>query len=201
MVTKAQREEWMQCDFVRQHYDAAIRHGADEWVSSIQAVLPGNLKYCGFESPLEMAFYAWWHTLGSTRGFDSELAIEVQKEVQINGRKFRVDMEVTCREESYAREAESLGVVAPRVAIELDGHDFHERTREQVALRDERDRALQSSGWRVFHLSGSAFHRDPCEMVWKIALDAGAVFWDFKRHVMQLRDRVKTPDVPTEQVS
>ena len=56
-----------------------------------------------------------------------------------------------------------LGVVdadgRPHYAIvECDGHDFHERTKEQ-ALRDrQRDRRAQQEGWRIFRLTGSELY-------------------------------------------
>lgn len=46
-----------------------------------------------------------------------------------------------------------------RVAIELDGHDFHERTKEQVARDRSRDRDLSARGWRVARWTGSELHR------------------------------------------
>jgi hypothetical protein len=48
-----------------------------------------------------------------------------------------------------------------KIAVELDGHDFHERTKEQVKLRDRRDRVLQRHGWIVLHISGSELVREP----------------------------------------
>jgi very-short-patch-repair endonuclease len=41
------------------------------------------------------------------------------------------------------------------IAVECDGHDFHEKTREQVARDKKRDRALLSLGVPVFRFSGS----------------------------------------------
>jgi hypothetical protein len=48
-----------------------------------------------------------------------------------------------------------------RVAIELDGHDFHERTKEQASRDKARDRALVADGWRVMRFTGSDVHDDP----------------------------------------
>jgi very-short-patch-repair endonuclease len=46
------------------------------------------------------------------------------------------------------------------VAVECDGHDFHERTKEQ-AIRDKtRDRFLQEHFGAVLHFTGSEIHRD-----------------------------------------
>ena len=48
-----------------------------------------------------------------------------------------------------------------RVAIECDGHDFHEKSREQAAHDKARDRALVAAGWPVMRFTGSEIHKDP----------------------------------------
>lgn len=45
--------------------------------------------------------------------------------------------------------------------VECDGHDFHERTKEQAARDRSRDRRLQEAGIRVFRFTGSELYRDP----------------------------------------
>lgn len=52
-----------------------------------------------------------------------------------------------------------------RIGVELDGHDYHEKTREQVIARNRRDRDLMSARWRVLHFSGSELHRNPMAAV------------------------------------
>lgn len=47
-----------------------------------------------------------------------------------------------------------------RLAIEIDGHEFHEKTKEQAAHDKKRDRALQAAGWRVLRFTGSEVYRD-----------------------------------------
>lgn len=48
-----------------------------------------------------------------------------------------------------------------RVAVELDGHDFHERTKEQAKRDKRRDRRLQVLGFRVLRFTGSEVYADP----------------------------------------
>lgn len=48
-----------------------------------------------------------------------------------------------------------------RVFIECDGHDFHERTREQARRDRQRDRFLQRSGTPVLRFTGSEIFRSP----------------------------------------
>lgn len=48
-----------------------------------------------------------------------------------------------------------------RVVVECDGHNFHERTKEQAAKDRKRDRVLQEMGFNVFRFTGSELWRDP----------------------------------------
>lgn len=50
------------------------------------------------------------------------------------------------------------GVV--RCAIECDGHDYHERTKEQARRDKSRDRELATMGWPVLRFTGSEIHKD-----------------------------------------
>jgi very-short-patch-repair endonuclease len=106
------------------------------------------------ESPLEAAFMAWWQARRVFGAF-TELDLYMQREVNAGGDRYRLDFVVEPFIDGY------FAGVSALVAIELDGHGFHERTKEQVAYRNRRDRALQAAGWLVLHYSGSEFHRDP----------------------------------------
>ena len=48
-----------------------------------------------------------------------------------------------------------------KVVIECDGHDFHEKTKEQAARDKRRDRDLQIAGWKVLRFTGSEIWRNP----------------------------------------
>lgn len=48
-----------------------------------------------------------------------------------------------------------------RLIVELDGHDFHERTKDQAQRDKARDRFLVSQGYRVLRFTGSEVFRDP----------------------------------------
>ena len=49
------------------------------------------------------------------------------------------------------------------LAVECDGHDFHERTKEQASRDRSRDRALQALGVAVFRFTGSDIFWDVAE--------------------------------------
>ena len=44
--------------------------------------------------------------------------------------------------------------------IECDGHDFHEKTKQQATRDKRRDRILQSLGYKVFRFTGSEIYND-----------------------------------------
>lgn len=67
--------------------------------------------------------------------------------------------------------------MAPSIGVEVDGHDFHEKTRAQVRRDKQRERAIVATGLRVLRFSGSELFRDACGCADEVvaALDALAV--------------------------
>lgn len=67
---------------------------------------------------------------------------------------------ITTERGDYRVDIEIIGEGVQAV-IETDGHDFHERTPEQVASDNERERAIEAAGWHVIRFSGREVSRDP----------------------------------------
>lgn len=87
-----------------------------------------------------------------------------QKQVVACGRHYRLDFVLRAlTEESLSELVDSP--YHPLIAIEFDGHAFHEKTAAQVTSRNQRDRDLSDAGWTVWHFSGSEFNRDPKHLV------------------------------------
>ena len=78
-----------------------------------------------------------------------EMTIEPQKQIE----KYRVDFLVTFGGVPYV--------------IECDGHDFHERTKEQAQQDKKRDRELQRMGFKVYRFTGSEIWRSRGECITK----------------------------------
>jgi len=98
-----------------------------------------------------------------------ELTLIPQVEVLANGTRYRIDIGVTRTIEVFRGHRERVCV-----AVECDGHDFHERTKEQAERDKARDRDLQTLGWHVARFTGSEIFRDPeaaAEKVWKMSSD------------------------------
>lgn len=61
----------------------------------------------------------------------------------------------------YFMPSDGTGKRSPLIIVECDGHDFHERTKEQAQSDKSRDRELQEQGYFVLRFTGSEIWRDP----------------------------------------
>jgi hypothetical protein len=104
------------------------------------------LRRC--ESPLEAAWRVWWHVVlsGCSHAASGRRPhATFQHDTVADGRRYRLDVAI--------HDWNDDGTLKPILAVELDGHTYHERTPTQVAERNARDRALQMAGWTVLHFS------------------------------------------------
>lgn len=89
-------------------------------------------------------------------GVRAGVALFIKPQVKIG--RTRVDFII------YAHD--HLGRTRPRpgirkLIVECDGHDFHERTKEQASRDRSRDRAAVLDGMEVMRFTGSELWRDP----------------------------------------
>ena len=96
--------------------------------------------------------FEWKFGLGS--GPDS-LTIEPQKQIG----DYRVDLILEYKDEILSWRSESA--ISSHLVVECDGHDFHEKTKQQAQKDKERDRILQSCGYPVFRFTGSEIWKNP----------------------------------------
>lgn len=130
------------------------------------------------ESPIEAMFAAWFngardHMLSHGHARFA-LTLQPQRSIQCpdSGSSYRLDFALQPMNHGLASSLTVAGLEL-RVGIELDGHKWHERTRQQVAERNQRDRDLSGLGWRILHFSGSELHINPIWVVVEV-LEAGA---------------------------
>jgi len=123
-----------------------------------------------YDSHLEAAFALWFYMMQTGPDVPWSLHLEAQAEVTVNGRDYRLDFAVWQTDEHLPN-----GQAMLPLAIELDGHDFHERTKSQVERRNRRDRDLMANGWRVIHFAGSEFHRDPAGCIREVCAAANVL--------------------------
>lgn len=62
-----------------------------------------------------------------------------------------------------------------KIIIECDGHEFHEKTKEQAQHDKERDRYLQAEGYPIYRFTGSEIYKNPlkiyfelCDIIYRI---------------------------------
>jgi very-short-patch-repair endonuclease len=92
---------------------------------------------------------------GNPRFADYFLRIEPQAQLG----DYRVDFLLTL-EGTFQPSGERARNGTKRMVVECDGHDFHERTREQAKRDRERDRQLQSFGFLVYRFTGREIWED-----------------------------------------
>lgn len=87
------------------------------------------------------------------------VAIEKQYELVANGNKYRADFFMPVQ---YNHKNESVII---NFVIEIDGHDFHQKTKKQVERDNQRTRDLQIAGYEVVRFSGTEIYHKPYQAV------------------------------------
>lgn len=119
-------------------------------------------EYC--ESPIEQIFL-FAFSIFNVRN-KPLCVLYPQEEITCkDGTNFRADFLLCISEVLVAHGFEPINDV--KLIIECDGHEFHERTKEQVARDNNRDLALKNEGYEVIHFSGSQIYNDPIGCVEK----------------------------------
>lgn len=183
------REAWMRsCGaFVYLNAKALWREDGKDWremLADRYEALYTIFNY-GISSPIEavMAGYLVWLDAGELRLIESchepwfdedyqwddgEFAFSVQPQVSVG--RYRADFMVLIRGPRGIR----------KIAIECDGHEFHEKTKAQAAHDKKRDRQFVLSGIQVLRFTGSEIWNDgmACfadiqQAVWKAVIEVG----------------------------
>lgn len=76
------------------------------------------------------------------------------------------------------------------IVVECDGHDFHERTKEQAAADRSRDRDLQYWDYKVLRFTGSEIHRDPVGCAFEVMRMVRDIQGQTTLKEMRLRDMI-----------
>ena len=132
------------------------------------------------KSPIEQALYLAWKNSGNIFYFKRfakhELGIEPvvfipQQEVRIGAKKYILDF--------------LFSILLPNnkainIAVECDGHDFHEKTKEQARHDKQRERALIKGGYNVIRFTGSEIYEDPYKCADEIAEVARALIKQYQ---------------------
>lgn len=166
-------------ELVDEHVGAAAEWLATEMTGRYRDVVcTSHARGHRLESPLEAVLVVWVQAL-TLADHIHNWRLREQVEVRTrSGKTYRVDFRAVAfdpYESCLTRKETDLDVV-----VEVDGHNWHERTREQVAARDARDRELQASGFTVLHFSFAELTADPLKCIYEIS---GAVHGEIGRRL------------------
>lgn len=161
--------ELLELETVARAIDEAALHAGNVRVRQLRDATRYCIAYMDqarpIESPIEAIFYAWFCAIESLEDGDVyRFDLIPQSAIKINDDiEYRVDFQIWFGPQELSNQGHYRKVPQPKLAVELDGHDFHERTKEQVVYRNQRDRDLLAAGWTVLHFSGSELYRDPLQ--------------------------------------
>lgn len=88
-------------------------------------------------------------------------SVTIEPQAQMG--QYRVDFKVSLESLSHRlirAEERVFPYLTTHLIVECDGHDFHDRTREQASRDRARDRWLQGFGYPVYRFTGSDIWRD-----------------------------------------
>lgn len=121
------------------------------------------LKHPECRSPIEQIFWLAFSIYECEANLSNYCVwLEPQYEIMCGKKKYVVDFLVML--EDFTSEEPNLETIV----IECDGHEFHERTKEQVRRDNERQLSLKMNGYDVVRLSGSQIYNDPMGCAEKI---------------------------------
>lgn len=100
-------------------------------------------------SPMEFIFYFYWnvYNIACPNGY----AIEYQKHIRVDGKSYYADFFI------YSEKNPENGLI-----VEIDGKEYHKRTKEQDK---KRDKDLQKAGYKVFRYTGSSVWNNPRDIM------------------------------------
>ncbi|WP_040985481.1 DUF559 domain-containing protein [Oceanobacillus jeddahense] len=120
-----------------------------------------NIEEC--ESPIEKMIALEFNRIINRSFLDAGYNVfdwEPQREIILNEdtqseKKYRVDFFF------HFAQMKERGAIEYSFAIECDGHEFHEKTKEQAAKDKQKDRDLMKNGIIVIRFTGSEIHKNP----------------------------------------
>ncbi len=147
--------DWIESPYLE---DARVaEHFQRAWGSIVENVLLqsplSSVELC--ESPIEVMLLSALSDVFSWEIAGGGLIIQCQDRIFCHEKgkqkaKYRVDFHIF----SYPLDPKTS------VVIECDGHDFHERTKEQARADKSRDRGLVAEGYTILRFTGSEIYAD-----------------------------------------
>lgn len=136
--------------FLSEHFDEYV----EDWKFDDFML---DIKVHSITSPPEQLFLAAWCIAG--------LDLNLEPQSQIG--KYRADFTICAFDHfvntGYFKMDIVEKIIVPRYAIEIDGHQWHDKTPAQAEHDRKRDRFIQSQGYQVLRFAAREVFRDPFE--------------------------------------
>lgn len=154
-------DEDLYCEIVERHRDISkyLVNKVDTYLyatkSDKQMTLEESVIEC--ESPIEQLLSLSLEELNikqiyNFNPFVDVIEVEKQSEIKCGNKKYRVDFLIPV---AYKNQGNKCFV------IECDGHEFHQKTKEQVEKDNTRTRDLQKAGYEIIRFSGTEIWHRP----------------------------------------
>lgn len=151
-------------DSYKDHYSFYLHESLFRFTVGLASVAI-EIESC--ESPIEQLLYLAMFNRFLTGGFYAEF--EPQRYMNVCGNKYRVDFLITIVDDFNGWVSSGHSKEFKRfLVVECDGHDFHEKTKQQSQKDKQRDRNFQISGYPVMRFTGSEIYKNPdkcCEEI------------------------------------
>jgi very-short-patch-repair endonuclease len=123
--------------------------------ATFERSIAGDLNRHEIRSPVEQIFLMEWRYLEMDRKHN--VTIKPQTQMTVAGSTYRIDFVVTWPEQKQ------------KLAIEIDGHEFHEKTKQQAARDRARERSIVREGYTIMRYTGSEVFANPRKCVQEVA--------------------------------
>lgn len=121
------------------------------------------LRFC--ESPIEKILYlCLWEKIKDHCRRNPNITLFPQHEFTLGDNDFRADFFMYNDDRTV------------KVIIECDGHDFHEKTKEQAQNDKRRDRLFDRHGYNVLRFAGREIYSDPFRCAKEIWERVGLIY-------------------------
>lgn len=112
------------------------------------------------DSPIEKDYLINLLYVGELSNLD--LNVTNQHEINVDNKKYKTDFHVTAVQQYTLENDEGTFVQSRSVSlcIECDGHEFHEKTKEQVKRDKQRERNMVKKGYKFIRFTGSEIYQD-----------------------------------------
>ena len=147
-----------------------------DWL--VARVNPGGKS----ESPIEVMFLAAAELLRPH--LPARDAVKLEQQVSVGA--YRVDFCFTVNDTKDN---------PVRLVVELDGHDFHERTKEQAAKDKRRDRTLVAADYQVMRFTGSEVWANPFACVEEVYARCYAIRYGNEKDAKRARIQAHLDDL------